>query len=147
MNTLVVIFQTTTMFKLLILLFIMNFFEILKVWPFNTLHENKNFRLTKICEKDRKDHIFISFLMFPFQGNIIFSELSFKRKCKKAASFRNARSCVNMKFSYTIAVRKDEIFYVVFYENKRFLTCAYVNFSLTIFMRKDEICYVVLQLK
>ena len=51
------------------------------------LHENKNFRLTKICEKDRKDHIFISFRMFPFHGNIIFSEFSFKRKCKKAASF------------------------------------------------------------
>ena len=99
MNTLVVIFQTTTMFKLLILLFIMNFFEILKVWPFNTLHENKNFRLTKICEKDRKDHIFISFLMFPFQGNIIFSELSFKRKCKKAASFRKC-----------VFLRKYEIF-------------------------------------
>ena len=52
-----------------------------------TLHENKNFCLTKICEKDRKDHIFISFCMFPFHGNIIFSELFFKRKCKKAVSF------------------------------------------------------------
>ena len=48
----------------------------------------KDFRLTKICEKDRKDHIFVSFRMFPFDGNIIFSELSFKRKWKKAASFR-----------------------------------------------------------
>ena len=53
-----------------------------------SLHENKNFRLTKICEKDRKDHIFISFRMFSFHGNIIFSELSLKRKCKKAVSFR-----------------------------------------------------------
>ena len=52
--------------------------------------------------------------MFPFHGNIIFSELSFKRKCKKAASFCNAYSGVDMKFSYMIAVRKDEIFYVVF---------------------------------
>ena len=68
----------------------------------------------KIYEKDRKDHIFISFRMFPFYGNIIFSELSFKRKCKKAAFFRNAYCCVNMKFSYARAVRKDEIFYVVF---------------------------------
>ena len=25
------------------------------------LHEKKNFRLTKICEKGRKDHIFVSF--------------------------------------------------------------------------------------
>ena len=31
---------------------------------FKTLHENKNFRLTKICEKDRRDHIFISFRIF-----------------------------------------------------------------------------------
>ena len=51
-------------------------------------HENLNFRLTKICEKGRKDHIFVSFRMFPFHGNIIFSELSLKRKCKKAVSFR-----------------------------------------------------------
>ena len=64
-----------------------------------SLHENKNFRLTKICEKDRKDHIFISFRMFPFHGNIIFSELSFKRKCKKAASFRKC-----------VFLRKYEIF-------------------------------------
>ena len=53
-----------------------------------SLHEKKDFRLTKICEKGRKDHIYVSFRMFPFHGNITFSELSFKRKCKKAASFR-----------------------------------------------------------
>ena len=64
-----------------------------------TLHENKNFRLTKICEKDRKDNIFIRFRMFPSYGNIIFSELSFKRKCKKAVSFRKC-----------VFLRKYEIF-------------------------------------
>ena len=37
--------------------------------------------------------------MFPFYGNIIFSELSFKRKCKKAASFRKC-----------VILRKYEIF-------------------------------------
>ena len=63
------------------------------------LHENTNFRLTKICEKDRKDHVFVSFRMFLFHGNIIFSELSFKRKCKKAASFRKC-----------VFLRKYEIF-------------------------------------
>ena len=51
------------------------------------------------CEKGRKDHIFVSFRMFPFHGNIIFSELSFKRKCKKAASFRKC-----------VFLRKYEIF-------------------------------------
>ena len=44
--------------------------------------------LRKICEKGRKDHIFVSFHMFPFHGNIVFSELFFKKKCKKAASLR-----------------------------------------------------------
>ena len=37
--------------------------------------KKKNFRLTKICEKDKKDHVFVSFCMFPFHGNIMFSEL------------------------------------------------------------------------
>ena len=48
--------------------------------------------------------------MFAFLGNIMFSELSFKRKCKKGVSFRNADFGVNIKFSYMIAGRKDEVF-------------------------------------
>ena len=59
----------------------------------------ENFPLAKICEKYRKDHNFVCFRMFPFHGYIMFSEISFKRICKKAASFRK---CV---FS-----RKYEIF-------------------------------------
>ena len=42
------------------------------------------------------------FLNFPSNGNV-----------RKQYLSANAYSCVNMKFSYTIAVRKDEIFYVV----------------------------------
>ena len=61
--------------------------DIFKLHFTHTLHETKNFCLTKICEENRKDHFFISFRMFPFYGNI-FSELFFERKCKKAASFR-----------------------------------------------------------
>ena len=83
------------------------------------------------CEKGRKDHIFVSFHMFLFHGNIIFSELSFKRKCKKAASFRKC-----------LFLRKYEIFVcdsLYCNENKRFFAGIYVNFSLTIFKRKDEI--------
>ena len=95
------------------------------------LHEKKDFCLTKICEKDRKDHFFVSFRMFPFHGNI-FSELSFKRKCKKAASFRRCvflrKYDVKMKFSVSHCN-----------ENKRFFASVWVNFSLTIFKRKDEI--------
>ena len=43
-----------------------------------TLHKKKNFRLTKICEKDNKGDFFISFCMCPFRRNIKFSELSFR---------------------------------------------------------------------
>ena len=79
-----------------------------------SLHERRNFCLTKISEKDKKNHIFVSFHMLPFQENIKFSELFFKQKCKKVASSCKCvflYSCINMKFSYTIAGRKDEIFY------------------------------------
>ena len=72
-----------------------------------TLHEKRNFGLTKICKKGRKDRIFISFRMFSFHGNIIFSELSFKWNVRKQHLSTDAYSCVNMKFLYTISARKD----------------------------------------
>ena len=40
--------------------------------------KKKKIGLTKISEKDRKDHNFVSFRVFLFHGNTIFSELSFK---------------------------------------------------------------------
>ena len=58
-----------------------------KKWLITTAWKKK-FRLLKICEKGRKDHIFVSFRMFSFHGNIIFSELSLKWNGKKAVSFR-----------------------------------------------------------
>ena len=58
------------------------------------LLEKNNFCLIKICEKYRKDHIFVSFHAFPFHENTMSSELSFKGKCKKAVYFRK---CVLMK--------------------------------------------------
>ena len=61
---------------LLILLLNKQLFESL------TLHEKKNFCLTKICEEDRKDHFFVTFRMF--HESIIISDISFKQKCKKA---------------------------------------------------------------
>ena len=96
-----------------------NFFSFRTAWK-------KEFRLTKICEKGRKDHIFVSFHMFQFHGNIIFSELSFKRKCKKASSFRK---CVFLS--------KWEIF----------IYNSWFNYTLTIFKQKDGIFYVALQRK
>ena len=61
-----------------------------KKWLITTAWKKKFrlLRLLKICEKGRKDHIFVSFRMFSFHGNIIFSELSLKWKGKKAACFR-----------------------------------------------------------
>ena len=54
-----------------------------------TLHEKKKFYcLTKIFETYMEDYICVSFRMFPFYGNIIFCELSLKRKCTKAAYVR-----------------------------------------------------------
>ena len=85
--------------------------------------------MRKICEKDGKDHFLVSFRMFLFHGNIIFSELSLKLKCKKAPSFHK---CVFLRkyeiFVYDIAGRKDENFYVVLH-------------SYTIAERKDEMSY------
>ena len=45
----------------------------------HTAMKKKDFRLTKICEKYRRDHLFVNFCMFPLHGNIIFSQPSFKR--------------------------------------------------------------------
>ena len=81
-----------------------------------TLHENKNFCLTKICEKDTKDHIFISFRMFPFHGNIIFLNFPSKENVRKQHLSTSAYSCVNMKFLYMIAMRNDEIFYLILFQ-------------------------------
>ena len=56
----------------------------------NGLHCMKKviFVLRKFAKRTEKIIFFVSFCMFPFHGNIIFSELFFKRKCKEAASFR-----------------------------------------------------------
>ena len=51
------------------------------------LHEKIFFVLQKFVKRAEKI-IFSLVFMFPFHGNVIFSELSFKQKCKKAASFR-----------------------------------------------------------
>ena len=64
----------------------------------------------KICEKYRKDHIFACFHMFPFHGNIF--SASFKRKCKKTASFRK---CVYLrKYEIFVYDTKTRVFFLVF---------------------------------
>ena len=81
----------------------------------NYLHcmKKKNFRLRKICEKGEKYHIFFSFYMFSFYENIIFFNFPSNENVRERYLSANAYSCVNMKFWYTIAGRKDENFYVV----------------------------------
>ena len=50
--------------------------------------------------KKNRNHIFASFHISPF--------LFFKKNLTKQYLLANAFSCVNMKFSYTIAVLKDK---------------------------------------
>ena len=52
-----------------------------------------------------------------------------------------------MKFSYTIAVRKDEIAYVVLLRKQAIFHLRLDQLFLKIFKQKDEMCYIVLQLK
>ena len=61
--------------------------------------ENILFSLVFVCFRFTEISYFLN---FPSNENVRKQHLS-----------ANAYSCVNMKFSYTIAVRKDEIFYVV----------------------------------
>ena len=94
------------------------------------------------CEKGRKDHIFISFRMFPFHGNIIFSELSFKRKCKKAASFRK---CVFLR-KYEIFVYDSRIWCRIVTKTSDFLLVFKSTFRWR-YLREKMKFSVVLQRK
>ena len=76
------------------------------------LHEKKNFRLMKICEKDKKDNIFVSFACFRFRKMSYFLVQSNDNVRKQHLS-ANGYSCINMKFSYAMAVRKYKTFFVV----------------------------------
>ena len=67
----------------------------------------------KICAKDRKNHIFITFHMFPFHEISSFPNFPSKKNVRKQHLSANAYSCVKIKFSYTTTARKGEIFYVV----------------------------------
>ena len=81
--------------------------------PFYSLHENKKFRVTKICEKERKYHISLVFVCFRFTEISDFLNFPSNKNVRKQHPSANAYSCVNMKFSYTKAARIDEIFCVV----------------------------------
>ena len=63
----------------------------------------------------RTENIIFSlvFVCFRFTEILYFLNFPSNENVRKQHLSANAYSCVNMKFSYTIAVRKDEIFYVV----------------------------------
>ena len=84
------------------------------------LHDKKSFRLTKICKKGRKDHIFVSLHMFPFYGIIIFLKFLLNENVRKQHLSASTYSWVNIKFSYTIGGLTDEIFMLYGKEKKQF---------------------------
>ena len=102
------------------------------------------FVLRKFVKRTEKITSSLVFVCFRFTEISYFLNFPSNKNVRKQHLSANAYSCVNMKFSYTIAVRKDGIFYVVCYENKQFFTSGQVNFSLTVFKQRDEICNVVL---
>ena len=63
----------------------------------------------------RRDKIIFSlvFVCFRFTEISYFLNFSSNENVRKQRLSANAYSCVNMKFSYTIDVRKVEFFYVV----------------------------------
>ena len=81
------------------------------------------------------------FVCFRFTERLYFLSFPLNENVRKKHLSANAYFCVNMKFLYMIAGRKDKMSY--FNENKQFFASIYVNFLLTICKRKDEIlCHI-----
>ena len=73
----------------------------------------KIFVLQKFVKRAKKIIFSLVFACFRFTEISYFLNFPSNENVRKQHLSANAYSCVNMKFSYTIAVRKDEIFYVV----------------------------------
>ena len=73
----------------------------------------KFFVLRKFVKRAKKIIFSLVFVCFRFTEISYFLNFPSNENVRKQHLSANAYSCVNMKFSYTIAVRKDEIFYVV----------------------------------
>ena len=69
--------------------------------------------LQKFVKSTEKIIFSLFFVCFLFAEISYFLNFPSNENIRKQHLSANAYSCVNMKFSYTIAVRKDEIFYVV----------------------------------
>ena len=70
------------------------------------------FVLQKFVKRTEKIIFTLVFVCFSFTEISYFLNFPSNENVRKQHLSANAYSCVNMKFSYTIAVRKDEIFYV-----------------------------------
>ena len=81
----------------------------------STLHcmKIRVFVLRKFMKRTQKIIFSLVFVCFRFTEISYFLNFPSNENVRKQHLSANAYSCVNMKFSYTIAVRKDEIFYVV----------------------------------
>ena len=75
--------------------------------------EKRIFILQKFLKTAEKIIFSLVFVCFCFTEISYFPNLPSNKNVKKQHLFANAYSCVNMKFMYMIAVRKDEVFYVV----------------------------------
>ena len=71
------------------------------------------FVLQKFVKMIEKIILSLVFVCFRFTEISYFLNFFSNENIRKQHLSANAYSCVNMKFSYTIAVRKDEIFYVI----------------------------------
>ena len=71
------------------------------------------FVLRKFVKRAEKIIFSLVFACFRFTEISYFLNFPSNENVRKQHLSANAYSCVNMKFSYTIAIRKDEIFYVV----------------------------------
>ena len=71
------------------------------------------FFLRKFVKRTEKIIFSLVFVCFRFTGILYFLSFPSNENVRKQHLSANAYSCVNMKFSYTITVRKDKIFYIV----------------------------------
>ena len=71
------------------------------------------FVLRKFVKRTEKIIFSLVFVCFCFTEISYFLNFPSNENVRKQHLSANAYSCVNMKFSHTIVVRKDEIFYVV----------------------------------
>ena len=77
----------------------------------HVLHEKKNLRFTKFLKRTENINFSLFLVCFRFTELSYFLIFPSNENVRKQHLSTNAYSCVNMKFSYTIAVRKIAAWY------------------------------------